>query len=84
METKGRLLCQQDFLATLTLVKNGVGLMQVYRFTVEHELQRGELVEVLKEYAGTTRPFILIYPCARYIPLQARKFIEFMTLPTQN
>lgn len=73
------MLCQQDFLATLTLVKNGAGLMQVYRFTVEQELQRGELVEVLQEYAGTTRPFILIYPYARYIPLKTKKFIEFMT-----
>ncbi|ETT03423.1 LysR family transcriptional regulator [Providencia sp. PROV188] len=79
IETTGRLLCQQDFLATLTLVKNGAGLMQVYRFTVEQELQRGELVEVLQEYAGTTRPFILIYPYARYIPLKTKKFIEFMT-----
>lgn len=84
VETSGRLLCQQDFLATLTLVKNGAGLMQVYRFTVEQELQRGELVEVLQEYSGTTRPFILIYPYARYIPLKTRKFIEFMTPSDQK
>lgn len=84
IETTGRLLCHQDFLATLTLVKSSAGLMQVYRFTVEQELKRGELVEVLQEYSGTTRPFILMYPYARYTPLKTRKFIEFMTPPEQQ
>jgi DNA-binding transcriptional LysR family regulator len=84
VETTGRVVCHQDFLATLTLVLNGAGLMQVYRFTVEQELQQGKLVEILKEYAGTTRPFILIYPYARYIPLKTRKFIEFMMVSDQK
>lgn len=79
VETKGRYGCREDFLATLTLVKNGAGLMQVYRFTVEEELRRGGLIEVLPTYAGTTRPFILIYPYARYLPLKIRKFIDFLT-----
>lgn len=78
VETTGRFLCQEDFLATLTLVKNGAGLMQVYRFTVEQELKRGELIEILPAYAGTSRPFILIYPYTRYVPLKIRKFIDFL------
>lgn len=79
LETSGRFLCQEDFLATLTLAKSGAGLMQVYRFTVEQELQRGELVEVLRNYAGTSRPFILLYPYSRYVPLKIRKFVDFLT-----
>lgn len=78
IETSGRFVCREDFLATLTLVKNGAGLMQVYRFVVEQELQRGELIEVLPAYAGTSRPFILIYPYARYVPLKIRKLIDFL------
>lgn len=80
IETMGRFVCQDDYLATLTLVKNGAGLMQVYRFTVEQELARGELVEVLADYAGTSRPFMLIHPYARFVPPKIRKFIDFMTL----
>ncbi|CAM3929556.1 LysR family transcriptional regulator [Serratia silvae] len=78
VETTGRFVCREDFLATLTLVKNGAGLMQVYRFVVEQDLQRGELIEVLPAYAGTSRPFILIYPYARYVPLKIRKLIDFL------
>lgn len=52
--------------------------MQAYRFTVEEELKRGELVEVLKDYGRTTRPFLLIYPHARHVPSRVRAFIEFM------
>lgn len=79
VDTAGRWLCQEDYLATLTLVKSGVGLMQVYRFTVEQELSNGALVEVLKDYAGASRPFILLYPYARFVPLKVRKFIDFLT-----
>lgn len=79
VETAGRWLCQEDYLATLTLVKSGAGLMQVYRFTVEQELSSGALVEVLKDYAGASRPFILLYPYARFVPLKVRKFIDFLT-----
>ncbi|WP_434641494.1 LysR family transcriptional regulator [Klebsiella sp. I138] len=78
METRGRLVCREDYLATLTLVKSGAGVMQVYRFSVEEELKRGELIELLPDYAGTTRPFMLIYPYTRYLPLKVRKFIDFL------
>lgn len=79
METHGRIMCRDDYLATLTLVKNGAGVMQVYRFSVEEALQSGELIELLPDFAGTSRPFMLIYPSARYLPLKVRKFIDFLT-----
>lgn len=78
IETSGSYTCQEDFLATLTLAKYGAGLMQVYRFTVEQELKTGELVEVLTEFGGSTRPFMLLYPYATYIPLKVRVFIEHL------
>lgn len=52
--------------------------MQVYRFSVEEELRSGELVEVLAEYGGATRPFMLIYPYSRHVPLKVRVFIDFL------
>lgn len=79
IETRGRLVCWDDYLATLTLVKNGAGVMQVYRFSVEDELKRGELIELLPGFAGTSRPFMIIYPYKRFLPLKVRKFIDFLT-----
>ncbi len=78
IETAGSYTCMDDFLATLTLVKHGAGLMQVYRFTVEKELKTGELVEVLADVGGTSRPFILLYPHATYIPNKTRVFIDYL------
>ncbi|WP_343573211.1 MULTISPECIES: LysR family transcriptional regulator [Pseudomonas] len=78
VETAGNCTVLEDYLATATLVKHGGGLMQAYRFTVQAELAAGELVEVLRDYGGTTRPFLLIYPHARHVPSRVRAFIEFM------
>lgn len=77
-ETQGSVVCQDEFLATKTLAKCGAGLMQVYRFSVEEELRSGELIEVLAEYGGATRPFMLIYPYSRHVPLKVRVFIDFL------
>jgi len=78
VETQGGLTCLGDFLATATLVRHGGGLMQAYRFTVQDALASGELVEVLAEYGGTSRPFTLIYPQSRHMPQRVRVFIDFL------
>lgn len=78
IETNGTFTCLADFLATTTLVKQGVGLMQVYQFTVEKELEKGELVEVLTNFSGAVRPFFLLYPHADYIPLRVKVFIDHL------
>lgn len=78
VQTQGGLTCLGDFLATTTLVRHGGGLMQAYRFTVQDALDNGELVEVLADYGGTSRPFMLIYPQARHMPLRVRVFIDFL------
>jgi DNA-binding transcriptional LysR family regulator len=78
LETQGALTCLGDFLATTTLVRHGGGLMQAYRFTVQEALDSGELVEVLAEHGGTSRPFMLVYPQARHMPLKVRVFIDFL------
>ncbi|MFF5865657.1 LysR family transcriptional regulator [Pseudomonas sp. NPDC012596] len=78
VETQGGLTCLGDFLATATLVRHGGGLMQAYRFSVQDALASGELVEVLAEYGGTSRPFTLIYPQSRHMPQRVRVFIDFL------
>lgn len=59
-------------------MRHGGGLMQAYRFTVQDALASGELVEVLAEFGGTTRPFMLIYPHGPHMPLRVRVFIDFL------
>ena len=78
LDTQGPFTCQGDFLATATLVRHGGGLMQAYRFTVADALASGELVEVLSAYGGTSRPFMLLYPQARHMPLRVRVLIDFL------
>lgn len=78
LDVKGSITVLDDFLATTEFVKNHLGLMQVYRFTVEKELKTGELVEVLTEFSGATRPFFLLYPHVKYLPLCVRLFIDHL------
>ncbi|NUP13584.1 MAG: LysR family transcriptional regulator [Polyangiaceae bacterium] len=68
--------CSDDFLACITLARAGGGLVQAYRFIVEEDVARGSLVEVLKPYAGGSRPFSLLSPARRVPTLAVRMFAD--------
>lgn len=76
--TEGGYCFSEDILGGVTLVKSGAGLFQAYRFVVEKELASGELIEVLQDYRGRSRPFSLLYPHNRHVPLRLRAFIDFL------
>jgi DNA-binding transcriptional LysR family regulator len=76
--TDGPLRCADDILAPITLARAGAGLVQTYRFLVQADLQEGRLIEVLAEHAGASRPFSLIYPGNRHMPLRVRVLIDFL------
>lgn len=78
MLTSGGYLCADDVLAGVTLAKHGAGLFQTYRFIVERELAEGSLVEVLQPFSGRSRPFTLLYPHSRHMPLRLRAFVNFI------
>lgn len=78
MLTSGGYLCSDDVLAGVTLAKHGAGLFQTYRFIVERELAGGSLVEVLQPFSGRSRPFTLLYPHSRHMPLRLRAFVNFI------
>lgn len=71
-------VCSDDVLGGVTLAKHGAGLFQTYRFIVERELADGTLVEALADYGGRSRPFNLLYPHGRHVPLRLRAFIDFL------
>ena len=75
---EGNYCCSDDVLGGVTLAKSGAGIFQTYRFIVEKELADGSLVEVLKPYGGRSRPFTLLYPQSRHVPLRLRAFIDFL------
>lgn len=79
LPTAGRLRCSDDILGPITLARSGAGLTQTYRFLVEELLRAGDLVEVLPEHAGASRPFSLLYPGNRHVPLRVRVLIDFLT-----
>jgi|SRR5471030_814354 len=70
--------CSEDFIGGLTLARHNAGIFQIYRFVAQDDLTSGRLVEVLSEYGGATRPFYLLYPHARFLPLRTRTFIDFL------
>lgn len=76
--TEGGSCCSEDVLGCVTLARNGAGLLQTIRFIVEEDLRTGRLVEVLQPFAGRTRPFSVLYPHRRHVPLRVRKFVEFL------
>lgn len=76
--TSGGYCCSDDVLGIVTLARNGAGLVQTYRFIVEQDLARGDLVEVMKQHGGTSRPFLLLYPHVRHLSLRTRTFVDFI------
>ncbi|WP_460109944.1 LysR family transcriptional regulator [Pseudomonas sp. S3_H04] len=70
--------CSDDVLGGVTLARHGAGVFQTYKFIVEKELADGSLVEVLKPYAGRSRPYTLLYPHGRYVPQRVRAFVDFL------
>jgi DNA-binding transcriptional LysR family regulator len=76
--TSGGYCCSEDLLGGVTLARHGAGLLQTYRFIVEEDLRRGRLQEVLQPFAGRSRPFSLLYPHGRHVPLRVRLFIDFL------
>jgi DNA-binding transcriptional LysR family regulator len=59
-------------------VQASTGPVGRYRFIVAEDLARGDLLELLPQHGGTSRPFILLYPHARHLSLRVRTFVDFL------
>lgn len=84
LHTSGTLTISEDILGQVPLVRNGAGVAQLYRSTVEDLLADGSLVELLPQCAGATRPFYLLYPHARHLPLRVRVLVDFLIEAAQG
>jgi DNA-binding transcriptional LysR family regulator len=57
----------------------GLGLIQVPRYHVEHDLKRGTLVAVLPDCPPSPTPVSLLYPRNRQLSPRVRVFIDWLT-----
>jgi DNA-binding transcriptional LysR family regulator len=73
-----RYRCMDDVLGVIGLARAGLGLVQVFEFLVEDELQRGTLVEVLAHLRGPGRSFSLVYPKSVKPTPAVRAMIDFI------
>ncbi len=75
---KSRLRVLNDALGCIAWLNAGGGLCQTYRFAAVDALKRGDLVEVLQNYAGRSRPFSILYPQNRHLSAKVRAFVDFL------
>ena len=75
---EARYRCSEDVLGVISLARAGLGLVQVFDFLVEEQLERGALVEVLADFRGAGRPFALVYPKAVKPTPAVRALIDFV------
>ena len=73
-----RMRILNDALGCVAWVNAGGGLYQTYRFATASAVERGDLVEVLKESGGRSKPFSLIYPQNRHLSAKVRAFVDFL------
>jgi DNA-binding transcriptional LysR family regulator len=59
------------------LATHGLGLIQVPRYRVAHELAAGTLVEVLADVPPEPSPVYILYPDGRHLSSRARAFVEW-------
>ncbi len=59
------------------LARLGLGLVQVPRYRVAHDLETGALVEVLADHPPTSTPVYLLYLEGRQLSSRVRIFIEW-------
>ena len=60
------------------LAQHGLGLIQVPRYRVEHELASGSLVEVLADWPPTSSPVYLLHPSGQQPSPRLRRFIDWV------
>jgi DNA-binding transcriptional LysR family regulator len=59
------------------LAGHGLGLIQVPRYRVAHELAAGILVEVLSDVPPEPSPVYILYPTGRHVSPRARVFLDW-------
>lgn len=73
-----------DVLGCVSLARAGAGLCQTFDFVAAEAVQRGELVEVLQDLRGRSRPFSVLYPHNRHLSAGVKAFVDFLLNEAQG
>jgi len=71
-----------DVLGVVSLARHGLGICQSYDFIVRELVERGDLVELLPQLGGRTRPFSVVHAPHRRQSAAVRALIEVLTAGT--
>jgi DNA-binding transcriptional LysR family regulator len=74
MSFKSSVRVSEDPLGALTLARSGLGLVQTFEWIAQAHSK--ELTEVLKPFAGRTRPFYILYPQNRQLSARVRVLVD--------
>lgn len=77
VEVGGRLIVNDSDLG-LVLVRQGLGMAQVFESQVEAELRSGSLVRVLEAWQAPFAGFHIYYPAREHLPPKLRVFIDYL------
>ena len=67
-----------NFLVLRSMALQDAGLVQIPSFLAQNYIQRGELIQVFKEWKTEGTPIQILYPQQKEMPLRIRKFIDFI------
>ncbi|MCI8904786.1 MAG: LysR family transcriptional regulator [Enterobacter sp.] len=68
-----------DVLGVVSLAEQGMGICQSYEFIVRDRIQRGQLVEVLPQLRGRSRPFSVLFAPHRRQSAATRAMIDLLS-----
>lgn len=67
-----------DVLGCVGFAQQGGGLFQIYDFIATSPIYQPDLVEVLGNFRGRSRPFCILYPHNRHLSAKVRAFVDYM------
>lgn len=73
-----------DARSYLSAAISGLGIVQAPRFMAQEALKKGELVEVLPQWACETLPLYIVYPQTRHLSNKVRVFVDWLAKLVQN
>lgn len=77
-QLRGQIQCSDDVLGCVTLAAHGAGLTQSFHYIARRYLSEGTLTEVLKPFAGRSRPFSILHLPNRHQSAKVRTFVDFL------
>ncbi len=70
-------LCNSPYM-TQKMVRNGLGISPLLPSTINDEICKGKLINIMPEISSDALVFALVYPSRKQIPTRTRAVIDFL------